>query len=259
MEDTLTEAPPPSRFFNEDLDNFIKPSPPLPSPFLLFSDPNSNLLNPSLIIIAISSPSLHLLHQVSSKTLIGSLILPEIPFSGNSLEPSLKDKSCNIYSVNGDDGRSILLVLTQFSISPERSHTVAKLLIDGKKIHPEKVLILDSIESRNFRGKLPPDEILGFKLETMEEKLNGEVMVKGLDYFPSGSVIDGISAALLARCQIKKIRATLCVTWPQNGYSVISYLKSVVLKDVLPKLTLSSVVLDSDLVRDSRYESELYT
>ncbi|RZC65407.1 hypothetical protein C5167_009100 [Papaver somniferum] len=259
MEDALTEAPPPSRFFNEDLDNFIKPSPPLPSPFLLFSDPNSNLLSPSLLIIAISSPSLHLLHQISSKTLIGSLILPEVPFSGNSIEPSPKDKSCNIYSINGDDGRSILLVLTQFSISPERSHTVAKLLIDGNKIHPEKVLILDSIESRNFRGKLPPDEILGFKLETMEEKLTSEAMVKGLDYFPSGSVIDGISAALLARCQIKKIRATLCVTWPQNGYSVISYLKSVVLKDVLPKLTLSSVLLDSDLVRDSRYESELYT
>ncbi|XP_026379422.1 uncharacterized protein LOC113274164 [Papaver somniferum] len=56
----------------------------------------------------------------------------------------------------------------------------------------------------------------------MEEKLNSEVMVKGLDYFPSGSVIDGISAALLARCQIKKICATLCVTWPQNGYSVHS-------------------------------------
>ncbi|KAI3937055.1 hypothetical protein MKX01_015270 [Papaver californicum] len=93
----------------------------------------------------------------------------------------------------------------------------------------------------------------------MEEKLNSEVMVKGLDYFPSGSVIDGISAALLARCQIKKIPATLCVTWPQNGYSVISYLKSVVLRDVLPKLTLSSVVLDSDLDRGSRYESELYT
>ncbi|KAI3937476.1 hypothetical protein MKW98_018775 [Papaver atlanticum] len=71
----------------------------------------------------------------------------------------------------------------------------------------------------------------------MEEKLNSEVMVKGLDYFPSGSIIDGISAALLASCKIKKI----------------------LLKDVLPKLTLSSVALDSDLVRDSRYESELYT
>ncbi|KAI3877718.1 hypothetical protein MKW98_020199 [Papaver atlanticum] len=51
----------------------------------------------------------------------------------------------------------------------------------------------------------------------MEENLNSEVMVKGLDYFPSGSVIDGISAALLARYQIKKIRVTLSITWPQNG------------------------------------------
>ncbi|OVA00534.1 hypothetical protein BVC80_9087g20 [Macleaya cordata] len=258
MEDALTEAPPPSRFFIEDLDNFTKPSPLLPSPFLLFSNPNPNSLRPSLLIIAISSPSLHLLHQISSKTLVGTLILPEISLSGNYIEPSPKDKSCNIYAINDEDGRSILLVLVQFSISAERSHAVAKLLIDGNQIRPEKVVILDSVESRNFRGKLPPDETLGFKLETLEQKSIGS-MLKDLDYFPSGSVIDGFGAALLARCQIKKIPATLCVTWPQNGSSVVSILKSVIFRDVLPKNAPNDVVLESDSVRDFRFESELYT
>uniref|UniRef100_A0A7N0VF09 Uncharacterized protein n=1 Tax=Kalanchoe fedtschenkoi TaxID=63787 RepID=A0A7N0VF09_KALFE len=74
MEDVITEAPPPSRFFQEELNNFAPPSPPLPSPFLLFSNPKPDkLLRPQLILIAISSPSLYLFHSISSKTLIGSL------------------------------------------------------------------------------------------------------------------------------------------------------------------------------------------
>ncbi|KAK9275348.1 hypothetical protein L1049_022612 [Liquidambar formosana] len=153
MEDVVTDIPPPSRFFQEDLNNFTPPSPPLPSPFLLFSHPNPDkFFRPSLLIIAISSPSLLVFHHVSSKTLIGSLILPEIPFSGNSIEPSLGDKSCNIYSLNCADNL-ILLISVQCSVAAERCHLVAKLLI-GEQIIPERVLILDSVQSRNFRGKL---------------------------------------------------------------------------------------------------------
>jgi hypothetical protein len=105
MEDVLTDIPPPSRFFQEDLNNFTPPSPALPSPFLIVSNPKPDEpLRPSLLIIAISSPSLYVFDHLSSKSLIGSLILPEISFSGNSIEPSLGDKSCNINSLNvGDD------------------------------------------------------------------------------------------------------------------------------------------------------------
>ncbi|KAF6160661.1 hypothetical protein GIB67_019601 [Kingdonia uniflora] len=63
MEDALTKAPPLSRFFEENLNNFTPKSPPLPPPFLL--------LNPNLLIISISPPSLH---HFPSKTLIGTVI-----------------------------------------------------------------------------------------------------------------------------------------------------------------------------------------
>ncbi|KAG6601934.1 hypothetical protein SDJN03_07167, partial [Cucurbita argyrosperma subsp. sororia] len=121
MEDILTEVPPPSRFFQDDLNNFAPPSPPLPSPFLVLSNPKPiEPLRPSLLVVAISSPSLHLFHHLSDKTLIGSLILPEIPFSGNHIQPSVYDKSCNIYSID-QDNEQVILVSIQRSVPAERS------------------------------------------------------------------------------------------------------------------------------------------
>ncbi|KAJ9709506.1 hypothetical protein PVL29_001132 [Vitis rotundifolia] len=267
MEDVLTEIPPPSRFFKEDLNNFTPPSPPLPSPFLLLSSLDKPLRS-SLLIIAISSPSLSVFHRVAAKTLIGTLILPEIPLSGNSIEPSLRDKSCNIYALNDVDN-SVLLVSVQYAVSAERSHAIAKLLI-GEQIIPERVLIMDSVQSRNFRGKLSPDETFAFKLETSSERKehsdrsSSSPLLKGLDYFPSGSMVDGLAAALLSRCQMRNIKGTLCVSWPEFGGSGVSLVKSII-KEVLPSLEYS-VNSDGedeysklDQIKDHPLDSELYT
>ncbi|KAL5714328.1 hypothetical protein ACHQM5_016307 [Ranunculus cassubicifolius] len=255
MEDPLTEDPPPSRFFDEDLNNFTPQSPPLSSPSILLSNPKTPMNpSPSLLIIALSSPSIHLLHQIPSKTLIGTLILPEITINNTPIEnPSPKDKSCYIYSL-----KDIVLVSVQYSVSAERSHAVAKCLFEC--IGAEKVLILDSVQSQNFRGRLPPDEELMFKLETAEERCSEEMIVKGVDYFPSGSLIDGLGASFLARCQMKKLRATLCVSWPESGRYAVSKVKSV-LEELLPEVKFN--VSGSDLgfyrIKNSRFNSELYT
>ncbi|KZV18627.1 hypothetical protein F511_03521 [Dorcoceras hygrometricum] len=268
MDDVITDIPPPSRFLLEDLNNFTPPPPPLPSPFLVFSPTDSkSSYSPSLLIIAKSSPSIHFLHYLSSKTLIGTLILPEIPCAGNSLEPSLTDKSCNIYALNGDDDKLIMIVLVQFSVSSERSHAVTKLIL-GDKIIPQRVLILDSIQSHNFRGKLSFDEASAFKLETSSERKNSEAgdlsLIKGLDYYPSGSVVDGLAAALLSRCQLKKIPGTLCVSWPDFGVQVMALVKSILVKNVLTGTTCSiNKDHEDEYVRLSRrknvLDSELYT
>ncbi|KAH7839975.1 hypothetical protein Vadar_010819 [Vaccinium darrowii] len=121
------------------------------------------------------------------------------------------------------------------------SHAVAKLLIGGLII-PEKVLVLDSVQSRNFRGKLSPDETIAFKLETLQQRkglgdgCGDSSLLKGLDYFPSGSVVDGLSAALLGQCQMKRIKGSLCVSWPEFGVSVATFVKTLLLKNVLPEL-----------------------
>ncbi|GMH27550.1 hypothetical protein Nepgr_029393 [Nepenthes gracilis] len=245
MEDVLTEIPPPSRFFQEDLNNFIPPPPSLPTPFLLFSDPYATkILHPSILIIAISPSSLQIFHRVSAKTLIGTLVLPEIPFSGNSIKASLKDKSCNIYSLN-DSEKLVCIISVQCSVPAERSHVVSKLLLGGQ-IFPERVLILDSIQSQNFRSKLSWDETLAYKLETSSERKEfnsghgGSSLLKDVDYFPSGSVVDGLAAALLARCQILNIKGTLHLSWPKFGTSVILLLRSLLLNDVLAGLEFGS-------------------
>ncbi|GFQ01718.1 hypothetical protein PHJA_002315700 [Phtheirospermum japonicum] len=230
MDDVITDIPPPSRLLLEDLNNFTPPPAPLPSPFLALSPAISkNTLCPSLLIIAISSPALHFIHHLSPKTLIGSLVLPEIPFAGNSIEPSLKDKSCNIYSLD-DAEKSIMIVTVQLPVPSERAHAVARKLI-GDKIVPQRVLILDSVQSRNFRGRLSSDESIAFKLETSDEEKSS--LVKGFDYYPSGSVVDGFSAALLSRCELMKIKGTLCVSWPDLGRPVMKLVKSLLAKDVL--------------------------
>lgn len=266
MDDVITDIPPPSRLLLEDLNNFTPPPPSLPSPFLVFSNADSRKsFSPSLLLIAMSSPSLHLLHHLSSKTLVGSLILPEIPFSGNSVEPSLRDKSCNIYALNDGD-KMIMIVLVQFSVTSERANAVAKLLI-GEKIIPERVLILDSIQSHNFRGRLSPDETIAFKLETSLERKHSEAndsFIKGVDYYPSGSMVDGLDAALLSRCQLKKMKGTLCVSWPDFGIPAMSLVKSLLVKNVLKGInyTINEEYEDEYLRlsrRKDRVDSDLYT
>ncbi|KAL3654348.1 hypothetical protein CASFOL_004029 [Castilleja foliolosa] len=244
MDDVITDIAPPSRLLLEDLNNFTPPPPPLPSPFLTFSPANSkNTLRPSLLIIGMSSPSLHFLHHLSPKTLIGSLILPEIPFAGNSIEPSLGDKSCNIYTIDNAE-KLIMIVMVQLPVVSERAHAVARKLI-GDKIVPQRVLILDSIQSRNFRGRLSSDESVAFKLETSVEKKSS--LVKRFDYYPSGSMVDGLAAALLSRCELVKIKGTLCVSWPDFGGPVLKLVKSVLEMDVLN---------DVDYKVDGNYERE---
>ncbi|KAG2301617.1 hypothetical protein Bca52824_030268 [Brassica carinata] len=263
MEDVLTENPPPSRFIQDDLNNFASPPEPLPSPFIVLSNPKPDLpLKPSLLLISLSSPSLYIFHSLPSKTLIGTLILPELPVSGNTIEPSLQDKSCNIYSLSNDN--SILLVSVQLPVSPERSNLVSRLLV-GQDIVPERVIILDSIQSRNFRGRLSPDETLAAKLETSSEKKAAATSRLNLDYFPSGSVIDGLSASLLSRCQLKNIRGTLVVSWPEFDPSVVRFLGAL-LKNIVPGLDVASVGKDLEmyssragLKKDAWVESDLYT
>ncbi|KAL6496079.1 hypothetical protein OROHE_002090 [Orobanche hederae] len=265
MDDVITDIPPPSRLLLEDLNNFTPPPPSLPSPFLVISPPNSkNTFRPSLLIIAMSAPSLHFLHHLSPKTLIGTLILPEIPFTGNSIEASLKDKSCSIYTLNDAD-KMIMIVLVQFFVTSEKAHKVVKMLI-GEKIVPERVLILDSVQSRNFRGRLSNDETIAFKLETSAERENDQnsLLVKGFDYYPSGSVVDGLGAALLSRCQLLKVKGTLCVSWPDLGMPVMNLVKSVLMKDVLNGVDYSvGRDYEAEYLRLSRkkdrVDSDLYT
>ncbi|KAK8938936.1 hypothetical protein KSP39_PZI010993 [Platanthera zijinensis] len=248
MEDVLTDAPPPSRFFQEDLDNFATPSPSLPPPFLRL-DPNPsnpNLLHPSILIVAISTPSLSLIRRIPNKTLIGTLNLPETPPSS---------KSCNIYAVDGPLSPSIV-VAVRHAVSPERSRAVAKALLG--EIRADRVLIFDSIKAENYRSRLSSDEAVGFKLETTAERRGGDPLFRDWEYFPTGSVMGGLGAAILGQCQMTRGRATLCVTWPENGWSSAAMLLRSVMTDLGLDVDGDEIRGDEETRVPSRFHSEMY-
>ncbi|KAF3789378.1 hypothetical protein EJ110_NYTH18523 [Nymphaea thermarum] len=91
MEDVIRDFPPPSRLFFDDLNNFSSLPHPLPSPFLLLSNPNaepSSPLEPSLLIVAVSRLSTFLLHHLRRRALVGTLVLSEFSVVANFLDSS---------------------------------------------------------------------------------------------------------------------------------------------------------------------------
>jgi hypothetical protein len=93
---------------------------------------------------------------------------------------------------------------------------VAKCLIGSVGV--DQVVIFDCMKSQNYRGRIEVDETLAFKLETKQQRLDrGNLTVNGVDHLPSGSVMDGLGAAILTECQMKGIKGTLLATWPENG------------------------------------------
>ena len=224
MEDVITEAAAPSRFLEEDLNIFTAPSSPLPSPFLIFPyTQQPQPLNPSLLIVALSPSSLALFHRLRTASPAASLILPELSLSH-------PDNAARILPLSP----SVLLAALPFSVPAPRAYAVAKALLAGR-IRPDSVLVLDSLAPPNFRGKPSPDEAVAFKLDTAaERKRSGEEkLLPDLEYYPSGSVVDGLGAAILARCQVMNVRASLCVSWPQFDASVVSLIKGLLHRRLL--------------------------
>lgn len=93
------------------------------------------------------------------------------------------------------------------------------------------------------------------------EKTCNDLMVGGdVEYFPSGSLIDGFGAAVLARCQLMKIRGAMCVSWPEMGRGVVLKVKAL-LQGLIPNVNfeLSGSDIAFYRVRNSRANSEMYT
>ncbi|KAK7306985.1 hypothetical protein VNO77_39653 [Canavalia gladiata] len=244
MEDVITEAAPPSRLLEEDLNIFTPPSTPLPSPFLLFPPHHSEPLEPTLLIIALSPPSLSLFHHFPNKTLLASLILPELSLSlNNHHTPTLHSLS-----------PSTILASIPSPVAPHRAHALAKILLSDR-IRPESVLVLDSVDPRNYRGRLSSDETVAFKLETSAERKRTDkdkLLDNNLEYYPSGSVVDGLGAAILARCQVLNVRASLCVSWPQFDASVVSLIKDLLQRRVLRGFDLDFGLGDHEVLKFGR-------
>eukprot|EP00252_Welwitschia_mirabilis_P005295 TRINITY_DN15803_c0_g1_i8.p1 TRINITY_DN15803_c0_g1~~TRINITY_DN15803_c0_g1_i8.p1 ORF type:complete len:203 (+),score=6.38 TRINITY_DN15803_c0_g1_i8:259-867(+) len=165
----------------------------------------------------------------SFQTLIGTLLLSELS-AKHSSTPSVTDKACYIYKLNltndpNPDQKLIILVNIQYSVAPERATAFAKVLL--REMRPANVVISGAISRHQFRGKLSADDTFIFKFETVEQRRENNEALDDVHYFPSGSIIDGLAAALISRCQILKLKASLDVPWPEAESSVVKILCSV--------------------------------
>lgn len=73
--------------------------------------------------------------------------------------------------------------------------------------------------------------------------------------------MDGLGAAILARCQLMNIRASLCVSWPRFDKSVVALIKGLLGRRVLPGFEFGlsdDEVLKIGRSRDRVVHSELY-
>lgn len=127
----------------------------------------------------------------------------------------------------------------QYKVPAERARAVAKTLQAG--IKAERILVLDVIRAGNFRGRVDVDEGMVFKLESeVERRRDVNQNLKTVEYLPTGSVMDGVGAAVLAECQMRKVRGTIVATWPENEKNGCNFLLVLgnILRNFLPEVDL---------------------
>lgn len=118
---------------------------------------------------------------------------------------------------------------------------------------------MDSIKAGDYRGPLT-DGAGVFKLETSSERLGEDRLIRDREYLPSGSVMAGLGAAILGECQMRGWKATMCATWPENGWSAAA--AAAKLRDVMSGLGFVVEGKDSGdgdgIGVSSRFHSDLY-
>lgn len=73
--------------------------------------------------------------------------------------------------------------------------------------------------------------------------------------------MDGLAAAILARCQVLNLRASLCVSWPAFDLNVMSLIEGLLRNRALrgEDLRFGGEVLRFGRRKGRGFESELYT
>ncbi|KAK3262291.1 hypothetical protein CYMTET_28841 [Cymbomonas tetramitiformis] len=209
--DCVTLPPPPSRIHSDDEERDMElfaMAPQAPVIVNLTSEAKSKLkdgkLCPSSLVIATSPAGCMILcHLISSKTVIGSLTLPECSMANNTLSSSHTNKDCFIYQTSFDT----ILVACQYDVQPGRCGALVKALFSV--MDPTSVTIVNSVSSCDL-CTLPPDEgIVALETDLYKERRR---VPSDIMYLPSGNMVDGLPAALMSHCQTRGVAAQLLVS-----------------------------------------------
>jgi len=158
-----------------------------------------NGVRPKFLIVASSKVACALVnHAFGRKQVLFSLVLPEVSMKGNTIQPSLQDRTCTASAV----GLSGIVVSCQYDVPGERAKAVCNALME--ELQPEQMLVLGSIRSEQYYG--PGDasqDAQVFSLCTSETPKPPPTSSHPPP-LPTGNTLGGLPAALLSHRQLRQ-------------------------------------------------------
>mmetsp|Transcript_13332 Transcript_13332/g.18209 ORF Transcript_13332/g.18209 Transcript_13332/m.18209 type:complete len:282 (-) Transcript_13332:145-990(-) len=164
-------------------------------------------MRPKLMILAASrAGNLLLHHQISAKTMVGSVVLPELSWQGATIEASLSDPSCYLYTSGPQD--NCLLVACQYSVPASRAQSWVKSLF--ALVQPQEVLVLGSSSPAvALNGMFLVETDAAKKIRTNVKGGAPYINNPSVPFLPPGHVVADLPAAILSHCQNRGIAAKL--------------------------------------------------
>eukprot|EP00003_Mantamonas_plastica_P033629 TRINITY_DN973_c1_g1_i1.p1 TRINITY_DN973_c1_g1~~TRINITY_DN973_c1_g1_i1.p1 ORF type:complete len:224 (-),score=41.57 TRINITY_DN973_c1_g1_i1:579-1250(-) len=136
----------PSRVDDEDAlwDEYAQPQ-TFYNPVLHWKSTFQTPCSPSTLVIGTTQPTCAFLRAtfMNNLTLVGTLVMPETSMKNNTLQDSLNNKSCNIYSVDGSGDNGTLVVLLQYAVEEDRANVFTQTLLG--EISADQVVVLTSV------------------------------------------------------------------------------------------------------------------
>ena len=120
-------------------------------------------------------------------------MLPEVSMASNTVEPSVTDASCYLYSYGTD--HQVLLAACQYETPDARATDVAAAVFEHCRPEHTVVLATASTSSSALRGAPPPP---GGAFAVSTDAAVSAVAAAAAPTLPPGCVMDGLPAALLS-------------------------------------------------------------
>jgi len=180
--------------------------------------------NAKVLLVGIHAAATCFLHcSFPKRTIIGSLILPEISMKNNTLEPSVNDNTCTIYKLDNDP--SVVLVLCQYEVSAERSYAWANCLFQN--LNPERVYALDRILDSHYDSTNPhvsrtPPMLRSLETTTYKNQSHKQFC----PYLEAPNLVDKAAAALMTHCELRNVPATLILSLEDSRFLELETLKA---------------------------------
>eukprot|EP00003_Mantamonas_plastica_P033631 TRINITY_DN973_c1_g1_i4.p1 TRINITY_DN973_c1_g1~~TRINITY_DN973_c1_g1_i4.p1 ORF type:complete len:311 (-),score=75.01 TRINITY_DN973_c1_g1_i4:126-1058(-) len=214
----------PSRVDDEDAlwDEYAQPQ-TFYNPVLHWKSTFQTPCSPSTLVIGTTQPTCAFLRAtfMNNLTLVGTLVMPETSMKNNTLQDSLNNKSCNIYSVDGSGDNGTLVVLLQYAVEEDRANVFTQTLLG--EISADQVVVLTSVLDVSYnmpreQSWNPVKELdTGFLrvIHSGDESawMSGEGQDKEMvcREFEAPNMITGVPAAVLTQCVVNKTNGAVFV------------------------------------------------